>query len=66
MRQRVMAEVGHGAYMEHRVQSRILTNRSCVLESEKAVQQPAAEQPCEQDGVQRRQGDRSCVQVDNS
>ena len=57
MRQRVMAEVGHGAYMEHRVQSRIPANRSCVLESEKAVQQPAAEQPCEQDGVQRRQGD---------
>ena len=57
MRQRVMAEVGHGAYMEHRVQSRIPANRSCVLESEKVVQQLATEQSCEQDGVQRRQGD---------
>ena len=52
-----MAEVEHGAHMEHRVQSRILANRSCVLESEKDVQQSAAEQPCEQAGVQRRQGD---------
>ena len=61
-----MVKTEHGAHMEHRVQSRIPANRSCVLESEKAVQQPAAEQPCEQDGVQRRQGDRSCVQVYNS
>ena len=62
----MVAEAEHGADMEHRIQSWIPTNRSCVLESEKAVQQPAAEQTCEQDGVQRRQGDWSGFQVDNS
>ena len=63
--QRVVAEAEHGADLEHRIQSWIPTNWSCVLESEKVVQQPAAEQTCEQDGVQRRQGDWSGFQVNN-
>ena len=66
LRQRVVAKIEHGADLEHRVQSWIPAYWSCVLESEKAVQQPAAEQPCEQDGVQRRQRDWRGVQVDNS
>ena len=61
-----MVEAEHGADMEHRVQSRIPANRGCFFKGEKGVQQSAPEQPREQDGLQRRQGNWSRFQNDQS
>ena len=52
----MVAQTKHGADLERQLLAWIQPNWGGLLESQEGVQQPAAEQPREQGGLQRRQG----------
>ena len=62
----MVAQTKHGANLERQLLALIQPYRSGLLESQEGVQQPAPEQPREQDGFQRWQGYWSRFQNDQS